>query len=863
MRLVPPDFSERYLDLRLLRELELESFVVEYKKILKAADMLLYEDFLGGRNITRLVKIRAWVVEQLILGLWQSCVVSSSLALVAVGGFGRGDLQPHSDVDLLILYQGELNDEAIRFFIQCLWDLGLDIGHSVRTVDECRKLASRDVTVATNLLEGRFISGNIRLYEKMYHGIHADEIWTGKSFFQAKYSEQKLRHQKCGGTAYHLEPNIKDGPGGLRDIHMVTWVAQRHFKVTSMHGLVDVGFLHPDEYINLQKGRRYLWKIRFALHHLAGRKEDRLLFDYQKPIAEIFGYVDDSRRLGVERFMQDYYRNAMQLERLNLRLLQLFHENILYVDLPKKVISLSPRFRAVNNYIEICSAELFHSEPSVFFELFQLLQEHDWLEGIRADTVRALRQSLHLVDHEFRDSPVIKEQFIDIFKQTKGVFKQLMRMNRLGLLGQYLPVFGEVVGLMQYDLFHMYTVDQHSLFVLRNMRHIAQNAKQHPLAHSVLRKFNNTYVLYLSALFHDIAKGRGGDHSDLGAIDAMNFAIEHNLPKEDAELLSWLVKNHLIMSVVAQKQDISDEKIIRNFTEIIKNKKHLDALYVLTIADISATDPKLWNAFKDGLLRELYRRTCSELENDSINRLEKKKELAKRNLTDIPDQVIEDFWRTTDERFFDHSSISQINQIITQATKHPDKASVLISDRHDDGFAMIVYVDDYRGLFSQVMHVLTNHQIRVADARIYNTMDGKALDYFHCLGHYNEHILNTLTDSLLSVLKSQNFDNILNHYLQDIRQKHFIIEPKVKFFIGRNDKETKMELICSDRFGLLAWMAKLLLEMNIDIHGARIATFGNRVEDVFWLSKNSCVLSTKTQKKLKEKIIYELDQVMN
>jgi len=456
----------------------------------------------------------------------------------------------------------------------------------------------------------------------------------------------------------------------------------------------------------------------------------------------------------------------MWLGRLELRLLQVVRENILYREQPRKLVDLGVQFQAVNNYLEIKSAELFHTMPTVVFELFQLLQTHEWLEGIRADTVRALRQSLYLVNAEFRDSPEVQEQFIDIFKQPQGIFTQLMEMNRLGLLGQYLPVFGQIVGRMQYDLFHMYTVDQHSLFVLRNMREIMHASDQHPLAHEIMQRFDQPYVVYLAALFHDIAKGRGGDHSELGAVDAERFGQKHRLPEADTELLSWLVRYHLIMSVVAQKQDISDMEVVQKFADLVGDQRHLDALYILTIADISGTDPKLWNAFKDSLLRELYQRASAVLGAQSVEGVDDKKQRAKDELQHIPDQIIEDFWKNTDDRFFDHSSAEQINNVIKQAISHPQQASVLITDQHADGFGIIIYAEDHKGLFSHVVQVFSQHQINVVDARIYSTLDNKALDYFHCLAdHYDENSLESLKYELLQVLTDQQYDKVIPNRL--------------------------------------------------------------------------------------------------
>lgn len=857
--LAPPDHADDYFDVLSLSVSE-GAQAFELKKVLAAADSKLNEHFYQWQNISRLVRTRAWIVEQFVLHFWrEQCGEQKHMALVAVGGYGRGDLQPHSDVDLLILYQGELAQTPLSQFIQNLWDLGLDVGHAVRTVEESVALAESDVTVATNLMEARFMTGCESLFDDMMRQCSDDIIWSGRDFFQAKYQEQGQRHKKCGGTAYNLEPNIKEGQGGLRDIQMVTWVAQRHFHVSTMHGLVDVGFLLPDEYISLQKGQRKLWKIRFALHLMAGRKEDRILFEYQKKLAAIFGYQDDDESLAVEKFMQSHYRNAMRLELLNMRLLQLFKENILQNNEDKNILELSDDFVIINRYLEAKSPQLFINQPAAIMDLFLCHQKHPEIEGIRANTLRYLSQSLHVIDDAFRNNAIIKEKFLSVFKQKDLVYSQLTMMNALGVLGLYLPVFGKIVGRMQYDLFHMYTVDQHSLFVLRNIRRIIRYDKPHEVAHQVASAFDAPYVLCLAGFFHDIAKGRGGDHAELGAIDAANFSDAFGLPTADKELLVWLVKYHLIMSVVAQKQDISDENVISNFADLVKDQRHLDALYVLTIADISGTDPKLWNSYKDSLLAELYQRTRQFLSNsEPTDQVAQSKTEALEILDDDKHKIIQALWQDIPDKFFDYTSVDQIALISDAIANNNNQETVCITDQHDDGFEVVIYGQDHKGLFHHVVQLLTQHQISIVNARIFSGKHAHVMDSFHCLGRYDAQLLAELSEQLLQVLKSKSYAVQGRQHRMDRREQHFSVATEISFTKGRNAEETRMEIKCADQQGLLANITAVFLAHDVDVHAAKIATFGHRAEDVFWLSHEEKALS----KEKASQVMVDLNQAL-
>ncbi len=848
--LAPPDHADEYFDLIELAAIKGQS-IRAYKKLLLKSDEKLNQDFYQWHNISRLVKTRAWIVEQLILQLWQKNKLNQQqLSLVAVGGFGRGDLQPHSDVDLLILYHQKLPETAVSEFIQNLWDLGLDVGQAVRTVEESVQLAKADITVATNLMESRFMQGEHQLYNDMYERTNDRHMWSGREFFQAKYQEQINRHEKCGGTAYNLEPNIKEGHGGLRDIQMVTWVAQRHFHVSSMHGLVDVGFLHPDEYIQLQKGMRKLRKIRYALHLLAGRKEDRLLFEYQKQLAQIFSYEDDEESLAVEKFMQSHYRNAMQLEQLNMRLLQLFQENILQNHEDKQVTELNDDFRIINQYLEVRSPQTFIDRPAALFEIFYHYQQNPQIKGIRANTLRYISQCLYLMDDDFKQNPEIKTLFVNIFKHKNLVFGQLKLMNALGVLGAYLPVFGRIVGRMQYDLFHMYTVDQHTLFVIRNIRNIFLSAEKHPHAHAVAKNIQTPYVLNLAGFFHDIAKGRGGDHAELGAEDAREFADSFGLPEADGELLAWLVKQHLIMSVVAQKQDISDARVIAQFAHLIRKQAYLDHLYVLTVADISGTDPKLWNSYKDSLLQELYLRTSQYLSAEKEDFVKQAKAEAMVLLDDEKRDEVMGLWQHIPDRFFDYSSPEQIAKISQAITENNNQTTVCITDLYEDGFEIMLYGRDQVGLFHHLVEVFAEFQINVANARIYSGNNGFVLDCFHCLCEYDDEKLAALQQAMFNALRLTQYHEKSREMVVSRRKVMFTEPPELNFSLGRTENETRFEIKCTDYTGLLVNITQIFVNLGVDIHAAKIGTFGHRAEDVFWLSKHQQALKKSTQQSI-------------
>ncbi|MCY4426896.1 MAG: [protein-PII] uridylyltransferase, partial [Halieaceae bacterium] len=514
-----------------------------------------------------LVRLRARYLDRLLEIIWrQFDWQDAAIALVAVGGYGRGELLPHSDVDLLILLGEDCTDctANIEALLTLLWDIGLTIGHSVRSVSECATRARQDITVATALMESRLIAGDESLLDAMQQATSPSLLWPSNEFFHAKWREQKARHAKYGDTEYQLEPNVKASPGGLRDIQMIGWIAQRQFGERDPAGLARLGYLTDDELDILLQGRDFLWRVRYALHLIAGREEDRLLFDHQRELAEIFGYRDRQRRLAVEQFMQQYYRWVAALGQLNEVLMQHFRQVILRAESNEEIVSINSRFQVRNGYIEACRETVFGETPSALLEIFVLCGTDPGIEGIHVSTIRLIRGHSGLIDEEFRRNPRNRELFLQILRSPFRMARQLRRMDRYGLLGKYLPEFGNVAGQMQHDLFHIYTVDAHTLEVVRNMRRLRypEAAENFPVSSRVAARLPKPELLYIAGLYHDIGKGRNGDHSELGALDAELFCKNHALDQIDTSLVCWLVRQHLVMSVTAQRKDISDPQVI-------------------------------------------------------------------------------------------------------------------------------------------------------------------------------------------------------------------------------------------------------------------------------------------------------------
>ncbi|MGB9331656.1 MAG: [protein-PII] uridylyltransferase, partial [Steroidobacteraceae bacterium] len=667
-----------------------------WRELLNQAHEELKRRFFAEEPVEELVHARAALIDAVLRAAWRKhCAAQESWALVAVGGYGRGELHPASDIDILLLVPQAPDGSgsaAVERLVAFLWDIGLEVGHSVRTVAECAEESVGNVSVMTTLLESRLLAGSPALLPAMRTALGPERIWPVKQFFEAKVHEQTERHLKANDTAYNLEPNVKTGPGGLRDIQTIAWVAKRHFGADTLDGLVTHGFLTEAELRRLKQAQAFLWKARFGLHTLNGRREDRLLFDHQLRLAKSFGYEDASYTLAVEQFMQRYYRTVMDVSLLNELLLELFREAILSESEPPR--PLNARFQVRNGSLEAVSEEVFARTPSALLEMFVILQQNPEIRGVRASTMRAVAKNLWLIDEEFRQNPRHHRLFLEILRAPVGVTHELRRMNTYGVLGRYIPAFGRVVGRMQYDLFHAYTVDAHTLFVVSNLRRFAIPRYDHELpdASRVMQQLPKSEVAYLAALFHDIAKGRGGDHSELGAVDAEAFCLEQGLSPYDARLVAWLVRNHLELSITSQKQDIGDPQVINAFARKVGDETHLDYLYALTCADVRGTNPKLWNSWKASLFREFYQRVKRALRRglespiDAEHLVRETQDAARRLLLEygIAEAAIVASWtRFTPGYFLQHSpeEIAWHTRLLAERDAASDEPLVALEPR--------------------------------------------------------------------------------------------------------------------------------------------------------------------------------------
>ncbi len=840
----------------------------------------------SGAPVEEIVLGRASLVDRLLITLFEHyfSLIGQPIALIAVGGYGRGELHPASDIDLMLLLQDEEDEQTqdvIEKFIMLLWDGRLEIGHSVRTLDECADEAVNDITVATNIMESRLLSGDKALFDQMHILTGPDRMWDDQSFFQAKLKEQILRNGKYNDTAYNLEPNIKEGHGGLRDIQMIGWVAKRHFGASSLYDLVDHNFLREDELKTLLDGQQLLWRIRCSMHYLTGRREDRLLFDYQHQLAVEFGFEDDKEsarsNIAIEQFMQQYYRTVMELERLNETLLQLFREAILYMDKPGETIVINESFQIKHGYIEVTHKDVFRNRPTTLLELFLVNEQHPEIQGVRAETIRLIRENRHLINDEFRQSDEAKRLFIHIIRQSRGVTHEFRRMNRYGILAAYIPAFAQIVGRMQYDLFHAYTVDQHTLFVLRNMRRLTvpEFCHEFPLASGISHHLKKPELLYLAGLFHDIAKGRDGDHSELGAVDALEFCLDHDLNQEDADLVSWMVRNHLVMSITAQRKDISNPEIIAEFTEKVDTLEKLDYLYLLTMCDIRATNPKQWNSWKDKLLIELYNKTAQVLQQgfeyqanrqDDIdhNRTYAFRNLSKEGFGTLELSAIWDNF--TDEYFLRHTP-AEIVWHTRLISKHANKDIPVVKTRTDQqtgSMELFVFSRSVSHMFARIVSVLGQLNLNVADAFIMRGMSGCLLETYKII--FADEMIEHINDYAKEVVP-QILDKLTDKELKDITamaipraQKHFQVETKISFNRVKESGITRMHIETTDRPGMLSVIARAFIQCNISIHSAKISTAGETAIDSFDITQANTYtpLSEDMQHQLKQALMEQL-----
>ncbi|MEQ8185688.1 [protein-PII] uridylyltransferase [Marinobacter salarius] len=837
--------------------------VVAARELLKERYNADAEAFRQGANVRALVHSRSGTLDTVLALIWNryAFAASADISLVAVGGYGRGELHPHSDIDLLILTRSGIEEnwqEDLGAFITLLWDLKLDIGHSVRSIQESMDAAREDVTILTNLLETRTIAGPDDLRDELSHQVYSDAISSDRDYFIAKREEQKQRHAKYGDTEYNLEPNVKGSPGALRDIQTIGWITKRHFGLQNIADLTRFSILTEEEHRILLQGETFLWRLRFGLQLIADRNENRLLFDHQRALAQMLGYKDEGKRLGVELMMQSYYRTVLALAELTDVILQYYDEAILGAGSDDDILPLNKRFQIRNYYIEAVNNQVFAYAPYAIMEIFVLMAQHPEIKGIRATTIRSLRAHRHLIDDAFRSDLAVTSLFMELLRTPHALDQTLSAMKKYNVLGRYLPEFGQIIGQMQHDLFHIYTVDAHTMRVIRNMVRLdsADARNEYPLASRLIHRLPKLETLYIAGLYHDVAKGRGGDHSELGAIDVESFCERHHLSERDTQLASWLVENHLLMSMTAQRKDISDPDIIHGFARAVPSQVHLDYLYVLTVCDISATNPKLWNTWRASLLRQLYIETKRALRRGSetpvdrqewvrATQSEAREILHAQNMTD---EQIDGIWETLDEDYFLQDSTVDIAWQTAAIIRHGDDPDplVLIRDTRGgptDGYSqIIIYMSDRIDLFAATTAVLEQLNLNIVDARISSSEGPFSISSYIVLDEKGKPLgidparKDRVRMRLIEELDDpEDYPDII-HRRTPRQLKHFAFPTEVTFSNDTINQRTVMEVITPDRPGLLARVGQVLLEHRVRLTNAKIATLGERVEDVFFVT---------------------------
>ncbi|QYJ76484.1 bifunctional uridylyltransferase/uridylyl-removing protein GlnD [Shewanella sp. FJAT-52076] len=848
------------------------------KASLQALNQELALAFAAREDVVELVRRRCRVVDELLQTAWsQHGLANFPIALVAVGGYGRGELHPHSDIDLLMLVDEKLPKEAefvLGYFIAFLWDAGLEIGHSVRTIKDTLTLGRDDITIATNLLEARFLAGKEPLFDELYDAIRTQDFWPSSDFFVAKRDEQHARHTKA--SAFDLEPNVKSCPGGLRDIQTVAWVAMRHFNASRLEELVGYGFLEPIELEELLECQQFLWQIRFALHIASGRDENRLLFDLQRQVAELLGY-EDKTQLAVEQMMKLYYRTVRRVMELNEMLLQLFKRATLGHTKALEIVPINDNFQRRGSFIEALSANPF-VKPEDIMGLFLLIARNSNIRGIYAPTLRSMRQARKALTQPLMEYPECRQVFMEILRHPRGI-SAFSLMHKHGILSAYLPAWRAIEGQMQFDLFHAYTVDEHTHRLLLNIERFSQPEQkdEFPLGSVLINQLPKKGLLVLAAIFHDIAKGRGGDHSKLGAVDALAFCKSHGLNDHDGRLVSWLVENHLVMSVTAQRRDISDPDVVADFAGKVRDAVHLSYLYCLTVADICATNEKTWNNWKGSLLRDLYFSTQRVLARGKEKPVDirarvreyqakAKKELLRRG---VKEKELDALWARFKADYFLRHQPNQIAWHAEGILKHRQDEPLVLISKHTTrgGTELFVYCRDKPKLFATVMAVLDNKNINVHDATVMTSKDNYALDSFVILEQDGEPLMQlsriqSIRKGLEKALASENPRPPKFRKLSR-KMKPFNVPTQVSFLPGSRHGTSMMELIALDMPGLLARVGDIFYRCEITLLAAKITTIGERAEDFFVLQTNDGqALSEEEQRRLKEALVSALSQTI-
>ena len=837
--------------------MQLDKFKDNYQSLQNS----LQQGFLQApEQVENLVFRRSKCIDDLLIQAWRDFAMDSELCLVAVGGYGRGELHLYSDIDLLILIPDAAHNtyqQNITNFLTFLWDIGLEVGHAVRDMHDC-EVEIKDLSVVTNLLESRLLMGKNTLFLNMKSIIKSSN-WSSQSFLVERQKEQHNRHVSRADTAYSLEPNLKESPGGLRDIQTVAWVAKWYFDVNSLADLVDKSYLSENEYDLLKNSQLFLWKLRFALHIISKRREDKIAFQYQQQLAAMLGYVDTDV-MAVEQLMKDYYQTATKVSRLNDILLQLLEKRVLLTQ------NLNERFVINHGYIKATNDSVFKSYPAAFIEIFLLIAKHNYVRGINVGTLRQMQFDIEMIDASYHKKRQNNRLFIKLLQQKQGVNKALKLMNRYGILERYIPIFGKIMGLMQYDLFHAYTVDQHSLFVIRNLRRffVDDFSSEFDLCSNIAKTIKKPELLLLAGLFHDIAKGRGGNHAELGAKDAQDFCHHHQLQADDARLVSKIVAQHLLMSQTAQKQDLEDFEVIDEFAKKVGSIEFLQMLYLLTVADIRATRDDLWNDWKDSLLKKLFYKTKAHLLlGSNVELLDKTQEIEQIRQTILLELIkqgyapkqTEKILTTLPKDYFLHYGIDDIVWHLSLVIKSIDKKISVCSRLSEHNVVDIfVYANDSKGLFFKLVSIIEKLGLDIVDAKILTSKNQKAYNTISVLQDdilQQVNINQLIEDGISKInLHTKQTSNKFTH-------RHFKHKISIVFAYNKKWNLTAIEINMIDKQGLLSSIAYIFHHLSIALVNARITTLGERVENIFFVSNNKRQPLTQKQQKAVKQMLEE------
>ena len=851
--------------------LALRQYLVDYDRDLAGA-------FRDGAPAMEIVRARAAAVQRVLGYAWLAWLGDTpDAALVATGGFGRGELFPYSDLDLLVLTVDQPDSRllrAIASFSACLWDLGLQPGLAVRDLAGCRALAAEDVSVYTNLLEAHHIDGSRALADALLNRLPDETLWTPARFLAAKHAEQGARHLRFGDTAYNLEPHLKEGPGGLRDLQMIGWLGRALTGSADPATMVEAGLLDVGEIEALDAARNSLFRVRHALHLLARRAQERLLFDFQRDLAFALGYRDEhADNLGVEQCMQDYYRAARRISAINEELLARCTEMLAPPGATPR--ALPGGFVRLDDRLDIVDARRLREHPESMIELYALLASETGMRGLCSNALRQVRLALADPGLDLDQQPVF-DALRALIERGAPAVEALAAMARHGVLARLVPGFARVTGRMQYDLFHVYTVDEHTVRVLRFIARFASDAgaTEFPLAHSVFRRLPQVSLLLLGGLFHDIAKGRGGDHSLLGEDDARTFCSKLGLGSAATERVAWLVRRHLVMSVTAQRQDISDPLVVQRFANEVVDWEGLDYLYLLTVADINGTSPKLWNGWRDRLLADLYSATRFVLREETGELPQADERIAEIRMRaeallateGVDPREVELIWADYPAESFLRYRPEQIawQTASIAAHKHAATALVRINPVGARGTTEVfVYSQDRDGLFATITAVLDRFHLNVVEARIVAAHSDRVFDTFYVLDAHGHTLRDAGRVAEVEAALRRTLAREVLHEPPARRNvprtlRHFQMSPQLKF--SAEGSRTRLSLVCSDRPGLLASVAKIFRDCGLRVHDARIATFGERVEDFFQISdEHDRPLDATAQQVLREALSAQLD----